>query len=110
VEVLIMEYRDDEVSSPGVRVPLTVTGLPADLRHVQVEQFRVGNLERDAFRLWQNMGSPQQPTAKQLRQLEAAGNLLRDPLSAEIRPLAAGTLKQDIYLLGPGLTLVRIAW
>jgi xylan 1,4-beta-xylosidase len=106
VEVLIMYYRDDDVSSPAPRVPLTVTGIPAS--KVRVEEYPVGPL-RDAYWLWQSMGSPQKPTAKQYKQLVAAGKLQRNgpPQTLDV---VGGTLNEDIYPLNIGLTLIRVSW
>jgi xylan 1,4-beta-xylosidase len=106
VEVLLMYYRDDYVATPGPRVPLTVTGLPA--RKVHVQEYVVGPL-RDAYRLWQAMGSPQAPTAAQYKQLEAAG---KDIANGPPRTLAVdgGKLQMDLRPLDLGLTLVRISW
>ena len=106
VEVLVMYYRDDDISSPAPRVPLTVTGLPA--RRVQVQEYVVGP-RRDAYRLWQSMGSPRRPTASQYKQLVAAG---KDMRNGPPRTLAvnAGKLQTDVYPLNIGMLLVRISW
>jgi xylan 1,4-beta-xylosidase len=42
---------------------------------VLIEHFRIDATHSNAFEAWKTMGSPQQPTEKQFRQLEAAGQL-----------------------------------
>jgi len=40
-----------------------------------VRQYRIDGTNSNAFAAWQRMGSPQKPSAQQLRELERAGQL-----------------------------------
>jgi xylan 1,4-beta-xylosidase len=109
VEVLLMRYRDDDVSGPAAHVALNLTGLPADARQVRLETFRVDATHGNAYAVWQKMGSPQQPTAEQVRRLEAAGQLQRDG-AVRHRRIHGNALRLDIKVPTEGLALIRVAW
>lgn len=109
VEVLLLHYRDDDVKSPAAQVALSLTGLPVAARHVRIETFRVDTTHSDAYTAWVKMGSPQNPTAAQYRELEATGQLQRDG-TAQRRDVHGNTLQLDVKVPIEGLALVRVAW
>ncbi|MDE1987387.1 MAG: beta-xylosidase [Alphaproteobacteria bacterium] len=109
VEVLLLHYRDDDVTTPAAQVALSLTGLPAAAQHVRVETYRVDTTHSDAYTAWLKMGSPQQPTPAQYRELEAAGQLQRDG-TAQHRDVHGNALHLDVQVPIEGLALVRVAW
>ena len=109
VDVLLMHYRDDDVSSPDARIALTLTGLPKVVNRVRVDVYRVDATHGNSFAAWQKMGSPQQPTDTQLRQLQASGQL--QPSGTALRRSVHGkTLRLNETVPSEGMALVRIAW
>ena len=109
VDVLLTHYRDDDVPSPVARIALTLTGLPKAVNRVRVDVYRVDATHGNSFAAWQKMGSPQQPSDAQLRQLEAAGQMR--PSGATLRRSVHGrTLRLNETIPSEGLALVRIAW
>ena len=78
--VLVWHYHDDDMAGPAAEVKLALDGLPAKITKAQVRHFRIDTDHSDAFTVWQRMGSPLQPTAKQFAELEKAGQL------AELEP------------------------
>jgi xylan 1,4-beta-xylosidase len=73
--ILVWHYHDDDVAGPAAEVEIGLTGLPAAKGQARLEHLRIDADHSNAYTAWQRMGSPQQPTAEQLAQLEKAGQL-----------------------------------
>jgi xylan 1,4-beta-xylosidase len=73
--VLVWHYHDDDVSGPDAAVSLALSGLPFADGDAQLEHFRIDEEHSNAFRVWQRMGSPQQPSPEQYAALVRAGQL-----------------------------------
>jgi len=78
--VMLWHYHDEDVPGPRADVELTLNGLPVRSGVLQLKHYRIDHEHSNAYALWQKMGSPQQPTARQYAQLEKGGHL------AEIEP------------------------
>jgi xylan 1,4-beta-xylosidase len=109
VDILLFNYHDDDMPAPSAAVRLTITGLPQSAKRVLVETFRVDATHSNSFDVWQKMGSPQQPTADQYRELEAAGQLQLDS-SPAWKALDHDPFELPLDLPRQGLALVRISW
>ncbi len=109
VDVLVFNYHDDDVAGPPAAVRLTIAGLPPAAKRVLVETFRVDATHSNSFTAWQKMGSPQQPTGDQYRELEAAGQLQSggSPYWKELDP---DGFQASLNLPRQGLALLRISW
>ena len=109
VEVLILNYHDDDVAVADAVVDLTITGLPATAGSMLVEHYRVDETHSNAFTIWKQMGAPLQPTPEQHKKLEAASQL---ELAASPEWLApnGGVLHLRFTQPREGLTLIRIQW
>jgi xylan 1,4-beta-xylosidase len=73
--VLAWHYHDDDLPGPDANVQINLTGLPVRAGVLRVRQYRIDGTNSNAFAAWQRMGSPQKPSAQQLRELERAGQL-----------------------------------
>jgi xylan 1,4-beta-xylosidase len=109
VEVLLMNYHDDDLPAPSADLRLTVKGVPKEIKRVLIETFRVDAAHSNSFTAWKQMGSPQQPAPDQYKALEAAGQLQTDG-SPEWRDVASDGLHLPLNLPRQGLALVRISW
>lgn len=89
--ILLWHYHDDDVPGSQAVVHLQVTGLPPSSRRAGCLHFRIDDNRSNAFRAWQRMGSPQQPTPEQYLRLEKAGELATIPA-----PPNAGIKNGDI--------------
>ena len=107
-DVLVWNYHDDDVAASFAPVELNLEGLPRAKR-VLVEHFRIDATHGNAFEAWKAMGSPQQPSEKQYRELEAAGQLqlLTSP-EWVTQENGAITLKFD--LPRQAVSLIRVTW
>ena len=75
--VMMWHYHDDDIPGPVADVTLDLKGLellgwPG---RSEIAHYRIDERHSNAFRAWQDMGSPQQPTPQQYAELEAAGQL-----------------------------------
>ncbi len=107
IDVLLWNYNDDDVAAPEAAIQLKIAGLHAGT--VTAEEFRMDASHSNAYAVWQQMGSPVQPTAEQQQKLEAAGALERSVAPQPLRVQAgAGTI--DLKLPRQGVALVRLSW
>ncbi len=109
VSVLLWNYHDDDVAAPEAPVELTVESLPLSAQHATLRHYRVDARHSNAYTVWQQMGSPQPPTAEQYARLEAVGQL--QPLAApQTLEAQQGTVQVSFPLPRQGVSLVQITW
>ena len=107
--VMVWNYHDDDLAAPAAPVQLTLAGMPAGAARVLVEHYRIDADHSNAYTLWQQMGSPRQPTAEQYARLEAAGQLqlLGSP---EWMGTKDSKLELRFDLPRQGISLVKVSW
>jgi xylan 1,4-beta-xylosidase len=103
--VMLWNYHDDDLPAPAADVKVTVTGIPAGVKRVLLEHYRIDDTHSNAYTAWKNMGSPQSPTPDQYAQLKAAGQLqlLNSPARLDVDDgkvtIAASLPRQAVSLL-----------
>jgi xylan 1,4-beta-xylosidase len=108
-EILIWNYNDDDVPSPGAPVEVEISGLPADAKRALLEHFRVDSEHSNAFAVWKEMGSLAAPSASEYARLQSAGQLqLLD--SPAWRAVQDGEIRLEFVLPRQGLSLLRLTW
>jgi xylan 1,4-beta-xylosidase len=109
VSILVWNYSDDEVPDQVTSVGLKLEGLPNSSTRVLTQHYRIDKQHRDAFTTWKAQGSPQNPSAEQYSEWEAAGqlHLLESPrwLDAE-----AGAVEIGFPLPRNSISLLQMAW
>ena len=107
--VMVWNYHDDDVAAPAATVQLTLAGLPAGAARVLVEHYRIDADHSNAYTVWQQMGSPEQPTVEQYARLQAAGQLqlLGSPEWSDAQD---GKLELRFKLPRQGVSLVKASW
>jgi len=83
VTVLLWNYHDLDIKDDGSPVILNVEGIPAG--KTTLTQYRIDNDHSNSYELWKKMGSPQNPTADQIAELEKTGQLEMFSESEEIK-------------------------
>lgn len=73
VTVLLWNYHDDDLPAPAADVQLQLDGVTAG--RPTLTHYRVDAAHSNAYEVWKRMGSPEQPTSSQYRDLERAGKL-----------------------------------
>jgi xylan 1,4-beta-xylosidase len=109
IDVLLFNYHDDDLPGPVTPVRLNVNRMPEDAGRVLVETFRIDAAHSNSFTAWQKIGSPQQPTAEQYRQLDEAGQLQMDGSPVWLN-VDGKDLHFPLNLPRQGLALIRISW
>jgi xylan 1,4-beta-xylosidase len=88
VAVMVWNYHDDDVLDAGSPVELRIAGIPATT--VQMRQYRVDADHSNSYSAWKRMGSPANPTAAQITELQRASEL------AQMGPATALQTKNGI--------------
>ena len=73
--VMIWNYHDDDVPAADAEVTVKIAGIPAGVRRVRLEDFRIDETHSNAYTAWKAMGEPQEPTPEQYARLKEAGQL-----------------------------------
>jgi xylan 1,4-beta-xylosidase len=114
IDVLLWNYHDDDVAAPRASIDLTITGLPANHEssgkdRALLEHFRIDSIHSNAFTAWKSLGSPQQPTSDQYRELESSGQLqlLTSPEWIDVHDATANL---HFELPRQAVSLLRILW
>ncbi len=107
ISVLLWHYHDDELPAEAAPIHLTVKGVP--VARALVHHYRVDQEHSNSYEAWKRMGSPQNPTPEQYRQLERAGKLqLID--APEWRAVRGGAFDLRFRLPRHAVSLITVAW
>ena len=109
VDVLIWDYNDNDSPTADLSVDLVVAGLPQGAQEALIEHYRVDRTHSNSYTAWQQMGSPQQPTTEQYRQLEKAGQLQLLGSPSWVHSEEDG-YHLHFMLSRQALSLIRITW
>jgi xylan 1,4-beta-xylosidase len=104
--ILIWNYHDEDISTGSEEVSIRLTGLPAG--KINLTEYRVDKEYSNSYERWKEMGSPQQPTAKQVKQLEKAGQLYRNKKSKKIEVNESAIIK--VELPRQAVVLLQFTW
>ena len=107
--VLLWNYHDEDVPAPGADIAVSIKGVPATAHRVLLQHYRIDNDHSNAYNVWKEMGSPQNPTAEQYARLQAAGQLELLESPRWITP-DNGEIKLNVQLPRQGLSLLRLTW
>jgi xylan 1,4-beta-xylosidase len=73
--VLLWNYHDDDLPAPDAATQTTIAGIPAGVKRVLLQHYRIDKTHSNSYTAWQDMGSPQTPTTEQYARLKQAGQL-----------------------------------
>jgi xylan 1,4-beta-xylosidase len=109
LSVMTWNYHDDDVPGPDANVQLEIFGIPANSKRVLFRQYRIDQAHSNAYTVWKQFGSPQNPTPKQHAALEAAGQLqqFESPMWMEIHE---GAVNLDLVLPRQAISLLQVTW
>jgi xylan 1,4-beta-xylosidase len=105
VDVLVWNYHDADVAAAPAAIHLSIDGLQGSA--VTVSEFRVDETHSNAYRVWQQMGSPAHPTPEQTQRLEKAGSLAQSVADHEV-VVRGGKADVDLSLPRQGVVVVRL--
>ena len=107
VNVLLWNYHDDDVAVEATQVELSVTAIPVS--GVRVQKFLMDGEHSNAYAVWQKMGSPPAPTARQFMELQRGGRLEAVAPEAAVATKGGGATF-DFRLERQAVMLVRLSW
>ena len=107
--VLVWNYHDEDVSAPVTHAKITINALPDAASDMLLEHYRVDEHHSNVYAVWQAMGSPQNPSAQQLRQLQEASEL-RQFASPQWVKASGGQLTVDVPMPRYSLSLLKLSW
>ncbi len=105
--VLVWHYHDDDVRGPDAEVRVDLPGAPKGVP--VVKRYLIDETHSNSFTAWQAMGSPQEPSAEQIAQLEEScklGEVKEQPRFIEEENLSAIM----VTLPRQGVTLLEMEW
>ena len=105
--VMLWNYHDDDVAGEVAVIDLTFKGIPT--KKVKITQYRIDNEHSNSYEVWKKMGSPANPTAAQIKELEKAGQLARYG-SSKNETVKDGQLIFSATLPRQGVGLVMLNW
>jgi xylan 1,4-beta-xylosidase len=99
------------VDAPAAATPTTlhIQGLPSTLKRVLLTQYRIDDTHSNAYAVWLEMGSPQQPSAAQYAELKRRDGLqmLGSPQWLEV---VRGQATLNSELPRQSVSLLRFEW
>ena len=107
--VMLWNYHDDDLPAPGTSVHVTVEGIPAGVKKVLLEHFRIDDTHSNSYTVWKAMGSPQSPTPDQYAQMKQAGQLELFS-SPEWFDVSEGKVVIATDLPRQAISLMRLKW
>ena len=107
IYVIVWNYHDDDVQVEPADVELFIENIGKE--RVYVTHYRIDESHSNSYEVWKGMGSPQQPTAEQYRELEKSGQL------QELAPgywtsTENGGLNMKFTLPRQGSSLIKLTW
>ncbi|WP_223808950.1 GH39 family glycosyl hydrolase [Rufibacter hautae] len=105
--VMLWNYHDDDVKSDAAAIAVRISGVPA--KKVKLTQYLIDSEHSNSYELWKKMGSPKNPTAIQIKELEKAGQLqmLGSPRTVSV---INGKAVVDMKLERQGVALLKLQW
>lgn len=106
--LLVWHYHDDDVAGPAADVAVSLHNLRFPDGMLKLTHYRVDADHSNAFTAWKRMGSPQNPTAGQITELERAGQLATVGEPTEVA-LKSGELSLSFPLPPQGVSLLIVS-
>lgn len=107
--VMLWNYHDDDVAGPDSAIKVSVKGIAPTAHRVLLQHYRIDTNHSNAYTVWKEMGSPQNPTPEQYQKLQAAGQLELLDSPRWITP-EHGEIQLNVQLPRQGISLLRVTW
>ncbi len=105
--IMLWNYHDADVKGDTAIVRIAIHHIPA--LKVKLTQYRIDDAHSNSYEVWKKMGSPQQPTAEQIAQLEKSGGL-QQLNNTKMMTVQNGYTEQIILLPRQGVSLITLDW
>jgi xylan 1,4-beta-xylosidase len=107
--VMLWNYHDDDLPAAAAPVKVAIAGIPAGVKRVLLQHYRIDETHSNSYTVWKQMGSPQSPTEEQYARVREAGQLglLGSPEWVDV---SAGQLTVQMELPRQATSLLRLSW
>jgi xylan 1,4-beta-xylosidase len=105
--VMVWNYHDDNVPAPDAPISIQLKGLPN--KKILLHHYRIDKEFSNSYEVWKKMGSPKNPTAGQVAELEKAGQLQERSAPQSIT-VKGGEATLDFPLPRQGVSLLKLSW
>jgi xylan 1,4-beta-xylosidase len=105
--VMVWNYHDDDLPAQASPVSVTINNIPA--RKATLTHYRIDDKHSNSYEVWKKMGSPQQPSPEQIKELEKAGQLALLEAPKQIS-ISKGTALVQMELPRQGVSLLQLTW
>jgi len=105
IDVLVWNYHDADVAAPPAEIELEVDGLKGG--SAIAAEFRMDETHSNGYRAWQQIGSPEHLSARQVAELQKAAGLEETVMDHAIA-VDRGRARVKLTLPRQGVALVRI--
>lgn len=107
IAVMIWNYHDDDLPAPDEKIKISFKNIKA--RRVLVHHYRIDNKYSNSYEVWKSMGSPQNPSKEQIKELEQSGKLQMYTSPTWHQPKEKN-LDLSFSLPRQGVSLVTLTW
>jgi xylan 1,4-beta-xylosidase len=106
--ILTWHYHDDEIPGPDAAITMALKNIPHN-GTVQMTQYLIDANHTNPYNLWKKMGSPPEPNAQQMAQLDAEGNLKALGPATPVT-VTGGAADIKLQLVRQGVSLTVLSW
>jgi xylan 1,4-beta-xylosidase len=105
--IMVWNYHDEDKQAPAENIEVTVNNIPA--KKIKLTHYRIDNEHSNSYEVWKKMGSPQSPSAAQIKELENAGMLKTIGKTQKLKS-KNGNAVINISLPRQGVSLLKMDW
>jgi xylan 1,4-beta-xylosidase len=105
IDILLWNYHDADVPAGPAQVHLSIDGLKGN--GAKASEFLMDSTHSNAYRTWQQMGSPAHPTPEQQTQLEQSARLGQAVPDHSIQ-VQSGNATLNLAIPRQGVVLIRL--
>lgn len=107
ISVMVWNYHDDDMKDDGSPVLLSIKNIPS--KKVKLYHYRIDDNHSNSYEVWKKMGSPENPTPEQYKELEKSGQLelLSAPKAVKVKN---GELRVEMQLPRQAVSLIRLIY
>jgi xylan 1,4-beta-xylosidase len=105
--VMIWNYHDNDQQGPAEPISISISHITSG--SATLTHYRIDNEHSNSYEAWKKMGSPQNPSNTQIKELEKAGQLQTISPSKKM-PVKNGSLSLSIELPRQAVSLIKLEW
>jgi xylan 1,4-beta-xylosidase len=104
---MVWNYHDEDKQDRGEVIKVNVANIPS--KKITLTEYRIDDQYSNSYEVWKKMGSPQNPSAKQVAELEKAGQLQTIGKKRKLKTVS-GRTTVTISLPRQGVALLKMDW